>query len=130
VDAETGQRGHLVTVDDKNLAPYQSTLAANPGTLNDVRKLTADNPDQQRRLNAFAPLIDAKLAELKQTIDLRRNQGLDAATKVVVGGSVLQLSVGPCKRCAQALLGSESTRQVQRWVPRKSVPGAASRRAG
>ena len=46
-----------------------------------VRKLTSDNPRQQQRLSSIAPLIDAKLAELKQTIDLRRNEGFDAATK-------------------------------------------------
>jgi methyl-accepting chemotaxis protein len=83
-DAETGQRGYLITGYDSYLEPYQSALAAIQGTLSDVRKLTADNPNQQRRLTAIAPLIDAKLAELKQTIDLRRNQGRDAATKVVM----------------------------------------------
>ena len=83
-DAETGQRGYLITGDDSYLAPYQSALGAIKATLDDVRKLTSDNPDQQRRLAAISPVIDAKLAELKQTIDLRRTEGLDAAAKVVV----------------------------------------------
>jgi methyl-accepting chemotaxis protein len=83
-DAETGQRGYIITGEDSYLAPYQSALIAIQRTLDDVRKLTADNPDQQRRLAGASPLIDVKLAELKQTIDLRRNQGLDAATKVVL----------------------------------------------
>ncbi len=83
-DAETGQRGYLITGDDSYLAPYQSALGSIKATLDDVRKLTSDNPDQQRRLTALSPLIDAKLAELKQTIDLRRTEGLDAATKMVV----------------------------------------------
>src|SRR5882672_1380021 len=82
-DAETGQRGYLITGEDSYLAPYQSALAAIQGTLDDVRKLTADNPNQQRRLAAVSPMIDAKLAELKQTIDLRRTEGPDAAVKVV-----------------------------------------------
>jgi methyl-accepting chemotaxis protein len=83
-DTETGQRGYLITGDDSYLAPYQSGLAAVKGTFEDIRRLTADNPNQQRRLAALSPLIEAKLAELKQTIDLRRTEGLDAATKVVV----------------------------------------------
>jgi methyl-accepting chemotaxis protein len=83
-DAETGQRGYLLTGDDSYLAPYLSALPALKGTLEDVRKLTSDNPNQQRRLTALSPLIDTKLAELKQTIDLRRTQGLDAAIKVVL----------------------------------------------
>jgi methyl-accepting chemotaxis protein len=83
-DAETGQRGYLITGDDNYLAPYQSALGSIKLTFDDLRKLTADNPDQQRRLTAISPLIDGKLAELKQTIDLRRTQGFDAAAKVVV----------------------------------------------
>jgi methyl-accepting chemotaxis protein len=86
-DAETGQRGYLITGDESYLAPYQSALAAIKGTLDDVRRLTADNPDQQRRLAAISPLVDAKLAELKQTIDLRRTNGFDAALKVVVSNT-------------------------------------------
>src|ERR1700674_4902019 len=60
-DAETGQRGYLITGDDSYLAPYQSSLAAIKGALDDVRKLTADNPNQQRRLAALLPEIEARM---------------------------------------------------------------------
>jgi methyl-accepting chemotaxis protein len=83
-DAETGQRGYLLTGDDAYLGPYRSGIAVVRATLDDLRKLTSDNPNQQRRLASIAPLIDAKLAELKQTIDLRQTQGFNAALKVVV----------------------------------------------
>jgi methyl-accepting chemotaxis protein len=83
-DAEAGQRGYLITGDDNYLAPHRSALLAIPRTLEDVRKLTSDNANQLRRLTAVSPLIDAKLTELKQTIDLRRTQGFEAAAKVVV----------------------------------------------
>lgn len=82
-DAETGQRGYLITADEAYLAPYQAALTLVKATQDDLRRLTADNPDQQRRLMAASSLIDAKLAELKQTIDLRRREGFDAAAKVV-----------------------------------------------
>jgi methyl-accepting chemotaxis protein len=83
-DAETGQRGYIITGDETYLEPYQSALAAIKRSFDDLRKLTADNPHQQQRLSAIGPLIDAKLAELKDTIDLRRTRGFDAASKVVV----------------------------------------------
>lgn len=83
-DAETGQRGYVMTGEDSYLEPYQAALTAIKDTLADLKKLTVDSPDQQRRLAAIAPLIDSKLAELKRTIDLRRNQGFDAALKVVL----------------------------------------------
>src|SRR5713226_5865159 len=86
-DAETGQRGYIITGDESYLAPYQSALTAIKSTLDDVRRLTADNPNQQRRLTVISPLIETRLSELKESIDLRRNQGLDAATKFVVSGT-------------------------------------------
>jgi CHASE3 domain sensor protein len=83
-DAETGQRGYLLTGEESYLEPYKAALTAIKAKLDYVKKLTGDNPDQQRRLAAITPLIDKKLAELKQTIDLRRVQGFDAALKVVL----------------------------------------------
>src|SRR5215470_11836786 len=77
-DAETGQRGYLITGDgylitgeESYLEPYKGALPALKATLANVKKLTGDNSNQQRRLAAITPLIDSKLAELKQTIDLR-----------------------------------------------------------
>jgi methyl-accepting chemotaxis protein len=86
-DAETGQRGFIITGDESYLAPYQAAITALRSTMDDVRKLTSDNPNQQRRLAALSPVIDAKLAELKQTVDLRRTAGFDAATKIVLSNA-------------------------------------------
>lgn len=82
-DAETGQRGFVITGNDDYLAPYQAALTQIPVSLQAVRQLTADNASQQQRLATLSPLIDAKLAELKHTIDLRRDAGFDASVKVV-----------------------------------------------
>src|SRR5262245_61169225 len=68
-DAETGQRGYIITAAESYLAPYQSATIAIHTLFQDVKNLTADAPNQQRRLAALAPLIEAKLAELKATID-------------------------------------------------------------
>ncbi|MGB8843241.1 MAG: CHASE3 domain-containing protein [Aliidongia sp.] len=83
-DAETGQRGYVLTGIDSYLAPYEGALPGIKRTLALALKLTADNPAQQRRLAGLSPLIDGKLAELKETIDLRRTQGVDAALKIVL----------------------------------------------
>lgn len=82
-DAETGQRGYLLTGDEGYLEPYKSALGSISSTLADLHKFTADNADQQRLLAGLSQPVDNKLAELKQTIDLRRTQGLDAALKLV-----------------------------------------------
>ena len=82
-DAETGQRGYLLTANDGYLEPYTAALPEVAATLGDIQSLTADNARQQQRIARLRPLVDAKLAELKQTIDLRRGDSLDAALKVV-----------------------------------------------
>jgi methyl-accepting chemotaxis protein len=83
-DAETGQRGYLLTGVDSYLEPHEAALPEIKNTFAEVVELTADNPLQKERLAKLSLLIDHKLAELKKTIDLRRTQGLDAALKVVL----------------------------------------------
>ena len=53
-DAETGQRGYLLTGDDNYLEPYTSSLGALQTTLAELRKITSDNPEQQRRLTELS----------------------------------------------------------------------------
>jgi len=83
-DAETGQRGYLLTFKDRYLEPYSSALSAVGAQLDELAQLTRDNPKQQARIGPLRQHVAAKLAELKETIDLRRNQGFDAALAVVV----------------------------------------------
>ncbi len=83
-DAETGQRGFVMTGEQRYLEPYLAALKAIDKTLQDLRELTADNPNQQRRLEALRPFVSAKLGELAETVALRRQHGLEAALKVVL----------------------------------------------
>jgi methyl-accepting chemotaxis protein len=85
-DAETGQRGFVLTGDESYLEPYQSAVAAIPGTLGDLRRLTGESAQQQRRIEAAVPVVERKLAELARTVELRRTQGMDATLKVVLAG--------------------------------------------
>jgi methyl-accepting chemotaxis protein len=85
-NAETGQRGYVITGDESYLAPYQSGIAAVDAIVKELRELTIDNPHEQRRLDQVEPLIVAKLAELKRTVEMRRSVGFEATQKVVVGG--------------------------------------------
>jgi len=82
-DAETGQRGYLLTGKDEYLGPYSTAVQALPVQLEELRKLTSDNPSQQARLDTLRGITTAKLAELKETIELRRTRGFDQAIEVV-----------------------------------------------
>jgi signal transduction histidine kinase/DNA-binding response OmpR family regulator/CHASE3 domain sensor protein len=82
-DAETGQRGFLLTGNEKYLEPYNSALSAISSEISNVTRLIGDNPTQQTKIPVLRSHIDAKLAELKETIDLRRSEGTAAALAVV-----------------------------------------------
>ncbi|HEX4607858.1 MAG TPA: CHASE3 domain-containing protein [Urbifossiella sp.] len=82
-DAETGQRGYLITGDAAYLQPYEATVENARGGGRRLRELTADNPAQQARAGALDRLVETRLAELDETIALRRDRGFDAAKRVV-----------------------------------------------
>jgi CheY-like chemotaxis protein/CHASE3 domain sensor protein len=71
-DAETGQRGFLLTGDEKYLAPYSNATAALPGNLNALRQLMADDTRQTQRLETLQGLIANKMKELAESIAMRR----------------------------------------------------------
>ncbi len=82
-DAETGQRGYLLTGNESYLQPYSAAAQEIGPRLDALQRLTINNPTQQDRLGSLRQHIGAKLAELKQTIDLRQTQGQAAALAVV-----------------------------------------------
>ncbi|MBN3873285.1 response regulator [Nostoc sp. JL33] len=82
-DAETGQRGYILTRQDAYLKSYQTAITKLVPEIKQLRKLTADDPKQLSQINTLEPLIAVKLTELKKTIDLRQNLGLDAALEVI-----------------------------------------------
>ncbi|MEH2242258.1 GAF domain-containing protein [Nostoc sp.] len=83
-DAETGQRSYILTGKQIYLKPYQAALANVDQEIANLKNLTADQPNQQKQITTLESLITAKLTELKQTIDLRQNKGLEAALQVLL----------------------------------------------
>jgi signal transduction histidine kinase len=85
-DAETEQRGYVLTGEDSFLASYERALGQLLQNLKAVRALTGDNPSQQRSLDRLEPLIAAKLDELQDRIQVRNGQGLAAGVEAVRAG--------------------------------------------
>ena len=85
-DAETAQRGYLITGDEQYLEPYVAALQAIDPDFKRLRDLTRDNVRQQERLDQIQPIMTSKLAELQQTIKLRRAQQTDAAIQILKTG--------------------------------------------
>ncbi|HEY1957265.1 MAG TPA: CHASE3 domain-containing protein [Polyangiaceae bacterium] len=72
IDAETAERGFLLTGDETFLQPYDDSIEPLKTTQKELRDLTADNPSQQQRLNELVPLIDKRMDGLRTAIASRR----------------------------------------------------------
>jgi signal transduction histidine kinase/CheY-like chemotaxis protein len=82
-NAETGQRGYLLTGRDVYLEPYEAAVTEIAHTLDELAKLTNDNPVQQQSIGRLRQLSLDKLAELEKTIADRKANRLDAALATV-----------------------------------------------
>jgi methyl-accepting chemotaxis protein len=83
-DAETGQRGFVLTGAERYLEPYNGAAKLIDEHLQELQQLTVDNPSQQGRVARLKTLAAEKLAELAETVALRRQHGEKAAVEVVL----------------------------------------------
>ena len=86
IDAETGQRGYLLTNEEPYLDPYQNAIGRVQREIADLRELTVADPIEKDRLNEIEQLAKSKLNEIQRTIELRRGSGFQAAVDVVRTG--------------------------------------------
>lgn len=77
-DAETGQRGFLLTGNPTYLQPYRDAQARSAATLDTLDRLTSDDAAQQANLRSLRPQVATKFESLARSIALRQRQGLQA----------------------------------------------------
>jgi len=82
-DAETGQRGFVLTGEERYLEPYQAAAGEIQNDLVETTSLTSDDAEQQKSLEQLRQLTKEKLGELQETIELRRKAGMPAALRVI-----------------------------------------------
>lgn len=83
-DAETGQSSYILSGKKIYLKPYQTALTNVDQEIAKLKNLTADEPNQRQQIATLESLITAKVTELKQTIKLRQNKGLESALQVLL----------------------------------------------
>lgn len=83
-DAETGQRGYLLTGDLSYLQPYESARWFVDADFTNLETTPLASTSQATRLERIRMLTDTKLAELAKTIELFQTGQRDAALQVVL----------------------------------------------
>jgi PAS domain S-box-containing protein len=114
-DAETGQRGYLLTGERAYLEPYRDAVGRFPGQMTELRQLTLDNPGQIARLLRIEQLAGERLSILRRGIDLfeaepDRARALQSARQMVLSGEgkrimdTIRDEVTQMRRAERALL--------------------------
>ena len=92
-DAETGQRGYLITGETSFLQPYLNVSDDIAGNLETLRRLPLI-AEHRAHLDAAVPLVKAKLAEMARLIELRRDHDMASIVAAVAGGQGKRLMDG------------------------------------
>lgn len=74
-DAASGTRDYVITGDEHCLAPYDDAASTVPLAIQNLKRLTADSPGQQKKLTAVASVAAAELADLQKVIETRKQGG-------------------------------------------------------
>jgi PAS domain S-box-containing protein len=92
-DAETGQRGYVITGNEEFLQPYLAVRDGIQGHLAQLQHL-AQADARQDSLQDLTVLVNAKMAELARVIELRRTRNNAEVQQLVAGGKGKQLMDG------------------------------------
>lgn len=78
LDAETAQRGFLLTGSEEYLIPWERTRREFTPHMQKLGQIVPENPAQGGRVTELQSVAAAKMEELEATIQLRRKQGMQA----------------------------------------------------
>jgi PAS domain S-box-containing protein len=82
-DIETAQRGFIITGNSKMLVPHLNAASAIYVHLENLRRLTRDNPTQQIKIQQLQQIISEKLSFSNHSIEVRKQKGLEEASLLV-----------------------------------------------
>ncbi|WP_066658322.1 MULTISPECIES: CHASE3 domain-containing protein [unclassified Sphingomonas] len=118
-DAETGQRGYLVTRDPVYLEPYYDGRRRLDGDLATLSRLVADNPVQVRAAVQLAQCARARIDRLTVGLELARANQFDRASEAVRVGIGKQL-MDRCRALVTAMKATETRLLTERVATLRS----------
>ncbi len=86
LDAETGERGFVITADTNYLDPYKLALQNIDSNTKQLRILTNDNPVQQKNIDTLEHLVNNKLQRMSAIISLKK-QGEEKTINQILSNS-------------------------------------------
>ena len=115
LDAESGQRGYLLTQDTAYLEPYKAAVADIGQTQDQLRELFARKPEQIALLASISRTVQRKLAEMDLSIRMK-NEGKEDAWKFVLTTDVGKDQMDAIRAGATQLVNSSQQDTSERYV--------------
>lgn len=84
IDAETSQRGYLLSGKEHHVASYEAAIRDVPKRMQAVRTSLGDSPEQNASISAIDALVKDRVSELKNVLSKKQDQGLDAAIELMI----------------------------------------------
>ena len=119
-DAETGQRGFLLTGEDRYLEPYNRALQELPNDLAALNRLLG-NSQGFDELNSLTRL---KLDELRQTIEVRRTRGQQSALAIVLTDQGKR-TMDSIRALCEKMKRNERAGEARAFADREAAAGVA-----
>jgi signal transduction histidine kinase/ActR/RegA family two-component response regulator len=121
-DAESGQRGFLLSGDEIYLKLYEEAVARTPGRLSTIAEAVARNPGMAAIIARLSHAAEAKVAEMQETIVLRRAGQVEAALARMRSGEGKHLMDE-----VRTLFGEAQADNYSRLIHRQEQAGEAAR---
>ncbi|QDG94412.1 response regulator (plasmid) [Rhizobium sp. NIBRBAC000502774] len=119
-DAETGQRGYLLTGNERYLEPYERARSQLTARFKELELFVGANLVQQRRLGELRSHVDRKLDELARTIALRRDGNAEAAL-AIVNSDVGKIAMDAVRSTIGDMRTEETQERAQRLLAMHSA---------
>ena len=135
LDAETGQRGYLLTGDPRYLEPYDVAVSDIGQTIDALRTLYMDDPEELKTFAQLGRNTQRKLAEMDLSVRMRK-QGNEDAWKFVLMTDVGKEHMDAIRDQATRLISSTASKmelgqlQVRRSLQLSRIGIAAVAMAG
>ena len=113
VDAETGQLRYLLTGDQTYLAPYHDAQLQSTQQQAELQQLTQDDPVQQAQLATVTSLLNARFAQIDETLVLKREAD-DNAVREFMASKKGAMTMASLRLALNGMAAEESRAQERR----------------
>jgi signal transduction histidine kinase/DNA-binding response OmpR family regulator/CHASE3 domain sensor protein len=116
-DAETGQRGYLLTGENVFLDPTTGARAQAMSLINEVASLTSDNALQQNNLKSLKEIVAQRLSYIDKTIEIKERGGNVSVQELLSGKSFMDSarSIISGMQSEERRILNERTEQLNRF---------------